>query len=550
LFSLESFAARGFWFMKREILAAALIALVSLTAGVFLYARQNFAIFLGKAQISQIVDQAQPAETNNNGILAEPSESLADADISYRESGRQTADKIGHDLTKLEENAEPLPKAQTIIEETAKETKGAKAKKTKGAGFETKWCEFTDYYAQGKIILNEVAWMGTAANYADEWIELKNAAGREIDLDGWQLRNKSGSIGIVFPEKSAMSAGGLFLLERSDDDSVAGVKADLIYTGSLANSKEELFLFDANCELQDRVVAAPGWPGGSNKTKQTLERAANSLWQTSEYPGGTPKKENSAGDTTIVADSEAVLTSDAGGSDTSYSPRIFISEIMYNPEGSDEGREWVEIYNDGSDPANLAGWKFTTGRTDHSLSLIQGSFSLPANGYALIANATSSTAIDVGFSGNFYRASFSLRNGTSGIEPIFLKDGTAIIDQAGYESSWGANGNDKSLQRKTFGLSGLDPQNWQAEIPSPGSKNVFAGSDPDQLASNIDSGKTTATSTEEILAPPAGDAAAAPDIIDYPPSDNATTTAAASFSAISATSTPSTRTSGTSRISR
>jgi len=33
--------------------------------------------------------------------------------------------------------------------------------------------------------------MGTTVNYNDEWIELKNITAETINLNGWQLQNKS-----------------------------------------------------------------------------------------------------------------------------------------------------------------------------------------------------------------------------------------------------------------------------------------------------------------------------------------------------------------------
>ena len=37
------------------------------------------------------------------------------------------------------------------------------------------------------IVINEVAWAGTAASSADEWIELKNNTSTDIDMSGWTL---------------------------------------------------------------------------------------------------------------------------------------------------------------------------------------------------------------------------------------------------------------------------------------------------------------------------------------------------------------------------
>jgi hypothetical protein len=156
-----------------------------------------------------------------------------------------------------------------------------------------KWCVFkSGDMAQRKAIINEVAWMGTIENYSNEWIELKNYSGKNLDIGDWQLQNKSQKIKISFDEGETLPAAGLYLLERTDDESVAGITADKIYSGSLGNLNEALYLFDANCKLQDSVVAIAKWPGGDNVTKQTMARMPDLSWRTSNISGGTPKAEN------------------------------------------------------------------------------------------------------------------------------------------------------------------------------------------------------------------------------------------------------------------
>ncbi|RLC79600.1 MAG: hypothetical protein DRJ03_23240, partial [Chloroflexi bacterium] len=39
----------------------------------------------------------------------------------------------------------------------------------------------------GDVVINEVAWMGTAANSSDEWIELYNTTGSSIDIGNWSI---------------------------------------------------------------------------------------------------------------------------------------------------------------------------------------------------------------------------------------------------------------------------------------------------------------------------------------------------------------------------
>jgi hypothetical protein len=143
------------------------------------------------------------------------------------------------------------------------------------------------------IIINEVAWMGSPASYADEWIELKNISAEPVDLAGWQLQNAKLKIKVFF-EPAVIAAGGLYLLERTDDESAPEASADLFYTGSLANSGEGLFLFDSRCGLRDKVEIASEWPAGDNVSKITMERTVNFRWISSKEPGGTPKGENGA----------------------------------------------------------------------------------------------------------------------------------------------------------------------------------------------------------------------------------------------------------------
>ena len=151
---------------------------------------------------------------------------------------------------------------------------------------------------RNKVIINEVAWMGSKESAADEWIELKNISSSAVDISNWQLISQKGSIKFVFPQGLKIEAGKFLLLERTDDNSVPSVRADFIYSGSLANSNDGLHLFDDHCQLQDEVLAIPNWPAGNNSSKRTMERGSDFGWY--DYQGnrsngiyGTPRRENS-----------------------------------------------------------------------------------------------------------------------------------------------------------------------------------------------------------------------------------------------------------------
>ena len=171
---------------------------------------------------------------------------------------------------------------------SAEEKKTAKAEKPV-----ISWCaQKNSDIAKKRIVINEIAWMGSLQGYSDEWLELKNISQEEINLNGWQLQNKNQKIKVSFDEGEVIPAGGFYLLERTNDDSVPGIVADKIYSGSLGNSKESVYLFNNDCMVEDLVIAANNWPAGDNVSKKTMIRRANLLWQTSRNPGGTPKAEN------------------------------------------------------------------------------------------------------------------------------------------------------------------------------------------------------------------------------------------------------------------
>ena len=160
----------------------------------------------------------------------------------------------------------------------------------------TKQCSFPTVQSPSrqKLIINEVAWMGSVNSADDEWIEIKNISANEANLAGYQLIDQAEQIRVIFDNQDKIPANGFYLLERTDDNSAPSVKADKIYSGALANTNEGLRLFDGNCNLVDEVLANPNWPVGDNENKKTMERNSGDFnWHASNIVGGTPKQENS-----------------------------------------------------------------------------------------------------------------------------------------------------------------------------------------------------------------------------------------------------------------
>jgi len=127
------------------------------------------------------------------------------------------------------------------------------------------------------VVINEVAWSGTEASSTDEWIELHNNSNVDINLDGWTLSwgDEANRRVIHFVEDQENSstqevrsvvirARSQYLLERTDDDTIRDIEADLIYTGTLRNAGESLELRNVDGELISTANSeGSDWPAGT-----------------------------------------------------------------------------------------------------------------------------------------------------------------------------------------------------------------------------------------------------------------------------------------------
>ncbi|MFQ6117094.1 MAG: hypothetical protein ACE5LQ_02395, partial [Candidatus Bipolaricaulia bacterium] len=59
---------------------------------------------------------------------------------------------------------------------------------------------------------------------------------------------------------------GFYIMERTDDDAISDIAADLIYKGALDNAGELLILKDAEGNLIDTAnIAGAEWPAGTGR---------------------------------------------------------------------------------------------------------------------------------------------------------------------------------------------------------------------------------------------------------------------------------------------
>jgi len=270
--------------------------------------------------------------------------------------------------------------------------------------------------AETNVVINEIAWMGNSNNANAEWLELKNLSSADIDLTGWTLNAVDGQPKITLSGK--ITASGYYLLERTSDDSVSDITADLIYTGALGNTGEALELKDNNGSLVDKIDNSAGWLGGDNTTKQTLSRKSDNSWCSSANPGGTPKAENDCAEINAPVDDNQEATSTASDEETATSTEeqdnnsssaqadtsskskpaenISITEIYPNPKGDDRAGEFIELYNDSTQDVDLTGWRIEVknGKTFIFGNFLNQTKILKSHEYYLLYRSQSNIVLD------------------------------------------------------------------------------------------------------------------------------------------------------------
>jgi hypothetical protein len=273
------------------------------------------------------------------------------------------------------------------------------------------------------IVINEVAWAGTIVSSTDEWIELYNPGSASIDLSaGWHLDivgtttvgidlGVSGSTPTLTPTSAATTcviggasatipAGGYFLLERGDDNTVCDIAADQIFNTSLPNSGIILRLYDPFGTLVDTANNDGGsWPAGHDTSKPpyycSMERAAanapdtNAGWFTNDnihrnghdangIDGGpicgTPKNKNWAYSVTATPTPSSTIIRTPSKTIVRTKTRtptrtpfkissVIINEFLAQPRSDwnrdgkvDVGDQFIEIKNLSTDSVSLSGY--------------------------------------------------------------------------------------------------------------------------------------------------------------------------------------------------
>jgi hypothetical protein len=248
------------------------------------------------------------------------------------------------------------------------------------------------------LLISQVQVSGVVAN--DEFIEIHNYSGQPISLLGWSVQYKTSTGTYPLGAKKnlpdfVVPAFGYFLLAH--EDYLGSVVTDLTYsTFSLSGaatgatiflSKSQTSIMQSNDpNIIDQLAygtAETNSPLGSSAilppSGQSLFRTAstknnltdfeiklsdpkNSSMQESIPNQETPPEEEPEEE--APADQESNLEEEI---EPEFSDKIIISEVMPNPQGTDTGNEWLELYNQAPVAVDLKDWIVDDNSIDNSI---------------------------------------------------------------------------------------------------------------------------------------------------------------------------------------
>lgn len=175
-------------------------------------------------------------------------------------------------------------------------------------------------------------------------------------------------------------------------------------------------------------------------------------------------------------------------------PTLAITEIMYDEEGADTGREWIEVYNFGNDPVEVVvgssagAFRFFDG-SNHTLSVVRGTSTIASHEFFIVAaDGVAWAEAHPVYVGTIFDTVMALPNASSTIGLAKTRE-SPLFTSVLYDASRGGNGTGYTLERASiddFSEEGLwaasvilggTPGYWQASAQPAGDENADAGSE-------------------------------------------------------------------------
>jgi len=180
---------------------------------------------------------------------------------------------------------------------------------------------------------------------------------------------------------------------------------------------------------------------------------------------------------------------------------LVLTEVMYNLEGGDSAREWIELYNAGSlDVAIVEGsgngsWRLYDG-SNHILSLAQGSATIPPGGFVIFASdAPTFLSEHPAYGGTLFDTVMALSNTTETVK-VSSDAGDTYFTTLTYQNTWGGDGDGYTIEKIVVNNDN-SASNWRPGETTNGSPGFFPSHTEEQQPAPTSPGQTTGQSTPQ-----------------------------------------------------
>lgn len=240
--------------------------------------------------------------------------------------------------------------------------------------------------APGTILLAEVMYDPTGSDDGLEWIELANATQTALDLSSLTLGAGGGDYTNTLVQLTGViPAGGTFVIGGPDStpdngtpifDLVVDFSPDLQNSGTTADGVA-LFNLPISRITETSVPIDAVVYGETNLDGLIDETGMANPPEVGDAPSGASiERLDLAGEWII----QTTPTPNSWPPPPPPPPvlGVLITEVLYDPSGSDDLLEWVEIVNTNDFDVDLSAFSLGNGGSDYTASLVQLSGTIPA----------------------------------------------------------------------------------------------------------------------------------------------------------------------------
>ncbi|MBT4277326.1 PKD domain-containing protein [Candidatus Falkowbacteria bacterium] len=289
-----------------------------------------------------------------------------------------------------------------------------------------------------------------------EYVKIYNNTGEDINLEDWKFVEgfsdskpdgtkhslKEYNNGFILPSQNeaVICQGPIKFLE---EESFSGLILDSSW-GSLHESGEKLRLLDSDGDIVEDFTYLPCGEGALKRINFSLADYTSANWQENSEAS---QDDNSTSSSDESSDNQ---TDDSSSTDVSTENFIIINEILPNPEGADNEKEFIELKNIGKTTINLENWKLN----DNS-----------ARTYIIKEKYFTQTFIRPNQFFVIYRNKSKIALNNSGGDEVKLYNKAGkLIDKLSY--------NEKAGEEKSYARDENNNWSW-SPTPTPGKENII-----------------------------------------------------------------------------